>query len=245
MKIAGITAFVTGANGDIGQYYIEALRDLGAARIYAAARKTSALQDIVAGDRDRIIPIALDITDESSVKAAVKECQEVSLLVNNAGIGLRQGFISPQDLSAARGEMEVNYFGTLNMCRAFAPILKNNGGGAIVNMISILGRVNFPFNASYGASKAAAFLMTQGIRAELAAQNTLVVGVLPGTVDTPGSHDFPPPKVSPQAVAREALQGVIDGVEDVYPGEQAKEMEAQLRSEPKALEKAMGAMLSK
>jgi NAD(P)-dependent dehydrogenase (short-subunit alcohol dehydrogenase family) len=244
MQIKGCTALVTGANGGIGQYYIEALRSAGAARIYAGARKVNSLTDIVALDPQRIIPVALDITNEQSVQAAAIACQDVDLLINNAGIGLRQGFISAPDLSAARSEMEVNYFGTLSLCRAFAPILKANGGGAIINMISILGRVNFPLNASYGASKAAVYLMSQGVRAELASQGTLVVGVMPGTVDTPGSKDFPPPKISPAEVAQQALQAVIAGVEDVYPGEQAQQMAAQLQSDPKSLEKALAAMVS-
>ncbi|MDC0833883.1 short-chain dehydrogenase [Leptolyngbya valderiana BDU 20041] len=243
MQIEDCTALVTGANGGIGQYYIEALQAAGATKIYAGARKTSSLTDIVASDPERIVPIALDITDELSVQAAAANCPDVTLLINNAGIGLRQGFISAPDLSAAKAEINVNYFGTLNMCRAFAPVLKANGGGAIINMISILGRVNFPLNASYGASKAATYLLTQGVRAELAAQDTLVVGVMPGTVDTPGSKDFPPPKVSPAEVARAALQAVIAGTEDVYPGEQAQQMAAQLQADPKSLEKMMAGMM--
>ncbi len=243
MQIEQAVALVTGANSGIGKYFIETLRSLGAARIYAGARKLSSLEDLVAIDPDRIVPIALDITDEASVTAAAAQCDDVNLLINNAGIALSKQLISVPDLSAARAEMEVNYFGTLAMCRAFAPVLKANGGGAIINMLSILGRVNFPTNASYSASKGASYILTQGIRAELAAQNTLVVGVMPATVDTKSSQDFPPPKVAPEAVTQEALQGVIDGVEDVYPGEQAKAMAAQLLSDPKGLEKSMAAML--
>ncbi|MBD1915566.1 MULTISPECIES: SDR family oxidoreductase [Cyanophyceae] len=243
MQVQNAVALVTGANGGIGKHYIETLLTLGAARIYAGARKISSLDDLVALNPDRIIPVALDITDHSTVAAAVAQCSDVNLLINNAGIGLLKGFISAPDLAAARAEMEVNYFGTLTMCRGFAPVLKANGGGAIVNMLSILGRVNFPMNASYSASKGAGYILTQGVRAELAAQNTLVVGVMPATVDTKGSQDFPPPKVAPVTVAQEALQAVIDGVEDVYPGEQAKAIAAQLLSDPKGLEKAMAAML--
>lgn len=243
MQIEGSVALVTGANSGIGKYYVEALRAMGAARIYAGSRKISSLNDLVSIDPDRIVPVALDITDQSTVEAAALQCSDVNLLINNAGIALLQSFISTPDLSAARAEIEVNYFGTLAMCRAFAPVLKANGGGAIVNMLSILGRVNFPTNASYSASKGAGYILTQGVRAELAAQNTLVVGVMPATVDTKSSEHFPPPKVTPEAVAQEALQAVVDGVEDVYPGEQAKAMAAQLLSDPKGLEKAMAAML--
>jgi NAD(P)-dependent dehydrogenase (short-subunit alcohol dehydrogenase family) len=184
MRLENAVALVTGANGGIGQYYIEALRIAGVARIYAGARNPNSLTEIVAKDPQRIIPISLDIVDEQSIIAAAEKCKDVTLLINNAGIGLLKSLISATDLKSARSEMEVNYFGTLAMCRAFAPVLKSNGSGAIVNMLSILGKVNFPMNASYSASKAAAILMTQGVRAELAAQGTLVVGVMPGTVDT-------------------------------------------------------------
>lgn len=243
MQVENAVALVTGANSGIGKYYVEALRALGAARIYAGARRIDSLDSLVAIAPDRIIPVALDVTDETLVKAAATQCNDVNLLINNAGISLLKGLISAPDLAPARSEMEVNYFGTLAMCRAFAPVLKANGGGAIVNMLSILGRVNFPMNASYSASKGACYIMTQGVRAELAAQNTLVVGIMPGTVDTKSSQHFPPPKVAPETVVDEALQAVIDGVEDVYPGEQAKAMAAQLLSDPKGLEKAMAAML--
>lgn len=243
MQIKGAVALVTGANGGIGKYYVEALRTAGVSRIYAGARNPNSLSNLAAIDSQQIIPISLDITDEQSVITAASEYKDVNLLINNAGIALIKGFISATDLSSARAEIEVNYFGTLAMCRAFAPVLKANAGGAIINMLSILGKVNFPMNASYSASKAAAISMTQGIRAELASQGTLVVGVMPATVDTESSRNFPPPKVSPEIVAQEALQAVIDEVEDVYPGEQAKEMAAQLLKDPKALEKMMATML--
>jgi len=243
MKIEGAVALVTGANGGIGKEYVEALRTAGAARIYACARKVEALTEIVSLDPERIIPIQLDITNEQSVKDAAAQCQDVNLLINNAGVGFNQGLIAAPDLSSARTEMEVNYFGTLAMCRAFAPILKGNGGGAIVNMLSMLALVNIPFNGSYSTSKAAALSLTQGVRAELAAQGTLVVAVMPGTVDTHMSKDYPPPKVSPTEVAISALQAVVDGVEEIYPGEQATDLAAQLRHDPKAVEKQLAQML--
>ncbi|HSM80395.1 MAG TPA: SDR family oxidoreductase [Nodosilinea sp.] len=243
MQVNGSVALVTGANSGIGKYFIETLLAMGAAKIYAGARKIGSLEALVAVDPNRLVPVELDITDGATVAAAAAQCQDVNLLINNAGIALMQGLITAPDLSAARAEIEVNYLGTLTMCRAFAPVLKANGGGAIVNMLSILGRVNLPMNASYSASKGAGYILTQGIRAELAAQNTLVVGVMPATVDTKSSEEFPPPKVRPGVVAQEALQAVVDGVEDVYPGEQAKAMAAQLLSDPTGLEKAMATLL--
>lgn len=244
MQIEEATVLITGANGDIGRYYMKALQATKANKIYAAARKLTSLSEIVAADPKRIVPVELDITDSDSVAAAAEKCSDVTLLINNAGVGLLKTFISEDDISGAKKEIAVNYLGTLSMCRAFAPILKKNGGGAIVNMLSILGKVNFPMNASYSASKAAEISMTQGIRMELQEQGTLVVGVMPGTVDTEGSKNFPPPKVSPEVVVKEALQAVVDGVEDVYPGDQAKAMEKQLKEDPKSLEKEMAKTLS-
>ncbi|HEY9663609.1 MAG TPA: SDR family oxidoreductase [Allocoleopsis sp.] len=243
MQIQGAIALVTGANGGIGQYYIQGLQAAGVKRIYAGARNTDSLKDIVATDPDRIIPVALDITNDASVSAVVEKCPDVNLLINNAGIAFNQRYVADISFDKARSEIEVNYFGTLRMCLAFAPVLKANGGGAIVNMLTMLAKVNFPLNASYCAAKAATLLATQGIRAELAAQKTLVVGVLPGTVDTGMSKDFPPPKVAPEEVVRVALQAVVDEVEEVYPGEQAQEMQAQLLQDPKAVEKWMASVL--
>jgi len=170
MEIANCTALVTGANGGLGQHYVESLLLHGAAKIYAGTRSLEKLDALVAIDPSRIIPIALEITDEQSVKQAASLCQDVTLLINNAGVGFNQGLIAASDLSQARMEIEVNYFGTLMMCRAFAPILRQNQGGAIVNMVSMVARVNLPFNGSYSASKAATLSLTQGVRAELAAQ---------------------------------------------------------------------------
>ncbi len=129
------------------------------------------------------------------------------------------------------------------MCRAFAPILKANGGGAIVSMLSILSRVSLPAMGSLCASKAAALSLCQSVRAELAKQGTLVVGVMPGAVDTDMARDFPGPKDSPDEVARTALEAVEQGTEDVYPGHMAQAIAARLAQNPKAVEKEFAAYL--
>jgi NAD(P)-dependent dehydrogenase (short-subunit alcohol dehydrogenase family) len=243
MEVNNAVVLVTGANGGIGSHFVQQLLALNAAKIYVCARTVSKLSDLVALDPARIIPIGLDVTSLESITAAAAQCTDVSLLINNAGTSLNQGMISAPDLEAARAEMDVNYFGMAAMCRAFAPILKQQNGGAIINILSLLGKVNLPFSGSYSASKAAAISMTQSVRAELAAQNTLVVGVMPGTVDTDLAKAWPDPKVAPAEVVRSALQAVIDKLEDVYPGEQAAQVSAQLLADPKGVEKYMASFL--
>jgi NAD(P)-dependent dehydrogenase (short-subunit alcohol dehydrogenase family) len=243
MEVSNAVALVTGANGGIGSHFVQQLIQLNAAKVYVCARTTSKLSDLIAIDPAKIIPIELDVTNPQSVEAAATRCADVSILINNAGTSLNQGIISAPDLEIARAEMEVNYFGMAAMCRAFAPILQQQGGGAIINILSLLGKVNLPFSGSYSASKAAAISMTQSVRAELAAQNTLVVGVMPGTVDTDLAKAWPDPKVAPGEVVRAALQAVIDRVEDVYPGEQAIQVSGQLLADPKGVEKYMASFL--
>jgi NAD(P)-dependent dehydrogenase (short-subunit alcohol dehydrogenase family) len=139
--------------------------------------------------------------------------------------------------------METNYFGPLSMCRAFAPVLANNGGGAIINMLSILARVNLPMYGSLCASKAAALSLSQGVRAELAKQGTLVVAVMPGAVDTEMERNFPPPKLPPSEAAGAALDGVEQGLEEVYSGDMASGMSQGLAGDPKAVEKDLAKYL--
>lgn len=243
MQIRDSIVLVTGANGGIGTLFVEQLLQLAAAKIYACARSASKLSHLVELDSDRIVPVELDIANPESVNAAASQCSEITLLINNAGTSLNQGLMAAENLDAARQEMEINYFGTLAMCRAFAPVLKQQGGGAIVNVLSLLGKVNLPFSGSYSASKAAALSMTQGIRAELARQGTLVIAVMPGTVNTELAKDWPNPKVEPAEVVRATLQAVVDEEEEVYPGEQASQISAQLLVDPKGVEKYLAGFL--
>ena len=243
MKIDGAVALVTGASRGIGKQFVLALQKAGAARIYIGVRDPEKVAEIVSIDTERIIPIQLDITNEKLVGDAAAHCQDLTLLINNAGILLNKGLIAAPDLASARTEMEVNYFGTLSMCRAFAPILKTNGGGAIINVLSILARINFPPEGSYSASKSAALSLTQGVRAELAPQGTQVIAVMPGRVDTDMTKNETVAKVSPSLVVAATLQAVLDGVEEVYPDDEARSLVAQLTSDPKAVEKWMASML--
>jgi ABC-type oligopeptide transport system ATPase subunit/NAD(P)-dependent dehydrogenase (short-subunit alcohol dehydrogenase family) len=243
MKIEGSVALVSGANRGIGRAFVECLIKRGAKKVYVTARDPKQLDSVISIDPGKVHALQLDITDGAQIENAVGAARDVDLLINNAGANGNTSMISISDTENARREMEVNYFGTMAMCRAFASTLKANGGGAIVNVLSILSKVNLPASGSYSASKAAAYSMTQGVRAELAAQNTLVVGVMPGAVDTDMAKDFQGPKENPIDVANESLQGVEDGIEDVYPGGMAQGVNAGLGQDPKAVEKEFAGYL--
>lgn len=236
-------ALVTGANRGIGKAFVEELLKAGASKVYATARKAESLVDLVEKSGGRVIPVVLDVTKPGTIKAAAESYKDVSILINNAGIAAFEGVVAANDIEPARDEMEVNYFGTFNMIRAFAPTLGANGGGAIVNLSSIAAHVNFPVLGSYSASKAAVHSLTQGVRAELAAQGTHVAGVYPGPVDTDMAASFPMDKTAPNTVAKAVLNGIEAGEEDIYPDPMAAEMHTAYRANHKAVEKQAGEML--
>lgn len=229
-------ALVTGANRGIGAAFVSGLLAAGAKRVYAAARDPQVLVGLAQSDA-RVVPIALDISDDTSVQEAAARLGDVDLVVNNAGVLLGGRLIAAADLSAARQEMEVNYFGLLRMSRAFAPILAANGGGTLINLLSILSRMANPAGGGYSASKAAAFSLTQAVRAELHSQGTRVIGVLPGFVDTAMAEGVSAPKIQPSEVVRATLDALETDQEEVYPGEQASQIAALLLQDPKAVER--------
>ena len=235
-SITGAVALVTGANRGIGAAFVQGLLDGGARRVYAAARDPQTLAALAQHD-PRVVPLALDITDDASVRAAAQRLTDVDLVVNNAGVAHGARLIAAADLSAAQREMEVNYFGLLRMCRAFAPVLAANGGGTLINVLSILSRVSSPASGSYSASKAAAFSLTQAVRAELQAQGTRVIGVLPGYVETDMTERINAPKIQPADVVHAALEALQTDAEEVYPGETATQIAALLLQDPKAVER--------
>lgn len=236
MDVRGKVALVTGANRGIGASLVEALVTAGVSRVYAASRGGR-----VEATSNTVFPLSLDITSADDIARASETASDVQILINNAGVSSGASLLGAPTLDDAAREMQVNYFGTLAMCRAFAPALARNGGGAIVNVLSILGRVSLPRVGSYSASKAAAYSLTQSLRAELASQGTLVVGVMPGFVDTDMASRVPFPKLSPQALAASVIDALAQGSEDVYPGEAAQVAEL-LRQDPKAVERRFAAL---
>lgn len=244
MDIKGAVILLTGANGGIGRALAETLLAAGAAKLYACARDPAQLDDMVTAGDGRVVPVTLDITRDADVDAAAKAAGDVTILINNAGINHNTRLVAEPSMANAEQEMTVNYLGSLRMTRAFAPILKANGGGCIVNMLSILARVNLPIMGSLCASKAALFSMTQGVRAELAGQGTTVIGVMPGAVETRMTAHLDIPKMTAQACAEAVVAAIESGEEDVYPGDMAHGVSAGLASDPKAVEKEFAASVA-
>jgi NAD(P)-dependent dehydrogenase (short-subunit alcohol dehydrogenase family) len=243
MKITGSVALVTGANRGIGRAFIDELLKRGAAKIYVAARNPASLADLLQSQDGRLVPLTLDVTDEAQVRNAAKIASDVTLLINNAGVAGFHGAISAPDLSLARQEMDVNYFGPLSLIRAFAPRLAASGGGAIVNLLSFLSLVTMPKAGTYSASKAAALALTRSVRAELAAQGTAVVAVMPVQVETDMGRDLPEPRLTPQEVAAEALDAVESGLEDVFPGELTRQSAGAFAKDPKGVQAHLSKMI--
>ena len=226
MQIRGSIALVSGANRGLGLAFAQALLEAGAARVYAAARDPSQVR------LPRATPIALDITDPSSVAAAARSASDVNLLINNAAVLNARPFLAEDAEQAVRAALETNLFGTLAMARAFSPLLKANGGGALVNMLSVLSWLNLPSVGAYGASKAAAWALTNGLRNELRAQGTLVVGVHAAFIDTDMASFVKAPKSRPQDVARQVLAAIEEGAEEVLADQVTRDVKRGLSAEP-------------
>jgi len=232
-EIAGKVVLITGAAGGIGRALVAAFREAGAAEVIE-----------VGGPSAGTGQTKVDVTDKAAVEAlAASLAGRVDILINNAGFNGNSGVLAMTEESHARQEMEVNYFGLLNMMRAFSPAMRQRGQGVIVNLLSILGHVNLPAIGSYCASKAAALSLTQAVRAELAPWGVRVCSILPGAVDTRMSAHVPPPKLAPAQLANAVVKALREGLEDVYPGAMAEGMHAALRLDAKALEKEMASRL--
>lgn len=237
MHLRGKVVFVTGATGGIGGALIRALLQRGAAKIYAAARTAESAMVLAESDTGRLIPVRLNITDPAQVAAAAERCQDVDLLINSASVNRRMWLTGPAAMESAREEMEVNFFGTLTMCRTFAPVLISRGG-TMVNICSLFGLVNMPLNGTYSASKAAAHSLLQGMRGELAPKKVRVVGVYPGPVDTHMTDALLTPKVTPGQVAAAILAGLERGEEDIFPDPMSRDIHLQLELDAKYVEKS-------
>ncbi len=243
MEIQGSVAIVTGGNRGIGEGFVHVLIEEGAARVYAGARDPTSAQHLVDQYPGKVVAVALDVTRPETIMAAAAACPDVSVVVNNAGAFHNKLLIGADDLSAARDEMEVNYFGPLQMARAFAPILKANGGGAILNVLSVGGIVAVPNMGGYSPSKFAMRAAGTCIRAELAGQGTSVTSLIVGSVDTRMASHVKGAKEAPADIARAAMKGITRGVDEIDTDRFAVESRAALARDPKGMERGMAKML--
>jgi short-subunit dehydrogenase len=231
--IKGSVVLITGATGAIAQALIASLKARGAAKIYAAARDISSL--VASGD---LVPIKMDVSSDDEVAKAAAAARDVTLLINNAGVNHNTSFMTAPDLRIAKEEIEANYLAPLRVTRAFAPALIANHG-AVLNLLTILARVNLPFMGSYCASKAAGLSLTQGLRGELAPKGVRVAAALPGAVDTRMTAALTIPKMTTVDAAAEILNGFEAGEEEIYVGEMARGLAQGLAHDPKAVERQL------
>jgi NAD(P)-dependent dehydrogenase (short-subunit alcohol dehydrogenase family) len=235
MMVDGSTVLVTGANRGLGRALVRALAEAGCAKVYGGARNVAS----IASDR-AVQPVELDITNTEQVAAAAARCHDVEILINNAGVaGFTPALGAPTMEHAHLEEMETNYFGTLAMCRAFAPVLKRNGGGVLVNILSVVSWFNAPMQGSYCASKAAEWSLTRAARFELRAQGTLVVGVYAGYIDTDMTSALPLPKTSPDVIAARLLAGIENNSEEILADERSQSVHGELFKDDGAFQSNM------
>jgi len=239
MKIENSVVLVTGANRGIGKSFVHALIAAGARKVYAAARSVDSLEGLAADGR--IVAAKLDVTSENDVRALAAKASDVTLLINNAGV-LDFGSVLEAPPQAFERNFATNFYGVLATSRAFAPIIEKNGGGAIVNMHTLLALASMPGFGVYNASKAAAWSLTQSMRAGLAGRGVAVHGVFPGPVDTDMLKGVPVAKTGPDDVAKAVVQGVSQGEEDIFPDPMSAALYQAWRKDHKSVEKQFATM---
>jgi NAD(P)-dependent dehydrogenase (short-subunit alcohol dehydrogenase family) len=228
MDIQGSIAIVTGANRGMGRHFAQQLLERGAAKVYAGSRRIESV------DLPGVEPVQLDITDPASVAAAAKTASDATILINNAGIATFANLLDG-DEDAIRREMETNYFGTLNMVRAFAPVLGANGGGAILNILSVLSWRSAGIGHAYSAAKAASWSLTNGARLELAQQGTQVTGLHVAGIDTDMLAGIEAEKSDPADIARAGLDGIASGALEVLADRDTVDVKALLNTDPSTM----------
>jgi NAD(P)-dependent dehydrogenase (short-subunit alcohol dehydrogenase family) len=236
MDLSRSVPVVTGANRGLGRSIVDALLDRGVPKIYALARDPKTVRS-----DNRIVAVTFDLLDDESIFAAAARASDANLLINNAATAVFSGPLDA-DLAAIRREMTVNYESLYTTIRAFVPVLESNGGGHIVNILSLLSLASLSPMAGYSASKAAAHSLTQAVRPVLSSRGITVHGVYPGGIDTDMMAGVEAPKTSPAQVAAGILEGLEEDREDIFPDPNAQAMAQLWSSDPKSFERAFADM---
>ena len=231
----GKKALVTGANRGIGKAITIELIEQGAT-VYAGARTLASLDELKAQYGEKIIPLQLDVTDQKSIDTAAAQIDDLDILINNAGV-LSFGQIFADNASETlKHHLDVNVAGVISLSNAVIKHLKKDTPTAIANVSSLAGLANMPVIGTYSVSKAAVHSINQGMRAELSKDNVLVMGIYPGPIDTDMTSDFPMEKDTPQNVAKNIVNGLINGTEDLFPDVMSQEAGPFYATNPKAIE---------
>ncbi len=226
MQLENAVVLVTGANRGLELAFARAALARGARKVYAGARDPARVT------LPGVVPVRLDVNKADDIAAAASACTDVTVLINNAGIASVGGYLSAGSAEAARTMLETNFIGPLAMSKAFAPVLAANGGGAIINVLSVASWVSSPLLAMYAASKAAAWSLTNGLRHELAAQRTQVLGLHAGFIDTDLTRGIDGPKATPEAIVETAFDGLATGASEVLADDVSRHVHAGLAADP-------------
>jgi NAD(P)-dependent dehydrogenase (short-subunit alcohol dehydrogenase family) len=239
MNLRSQVALVTGANRGIGRALVQALLKAGARKVYATARSTEKLAQLPVDPR--IVPLQAEVSDPASIKASATSAPDVTLLINNAGV-LDFGSVLDAPMAVFERNFATNFYGVLGMSRAFAPVIEKNGGGAIVNVLTLVALASMPGLGVYNASKAAAWSLTQSLRANLAGRKIEVYGVFPGAVDTDMLASVNMPKTSPADIAEAVMRGLTESREDIFPDAMSSGLYTAWKADHKAVEKQFATM---
>lgn len=232
MKIEGSTPLVTGANRGLGKVFVENLVERGAARVHATAPDRESLNGLVDRFGDKVVATKIDVRRPDEIRAAALVASDCNFLINNAGVTEVKGLFEAGSVDAMRSEMDVNTFGLAQMCLEFAPVIERNGGGTILNVLSLAAVFGFPFLGGYAASKAASMSLTQSMRYELIDRGVDVVAMYAGFIDTDMTKELVVETVSPVDVVNAALDGVEAGLIEIDTHEEAMQVRAGMRLDP-------------
>ncbi len=225
-NIHGKIALVTGANRGIGRAIVDSLIEHGAAQVYAAVRNPDSAKPLVDTYGDQVVPIVIDLAKPETIAAAAARASDVQLVVNNAGILAAASPLDGHAIASLQEEININVFGLMRMAQAFAPVLKKNGGGAFVQLNSVASLKCFSDFATYSASKAAAYSITQGLRDKLEAQGTMVLSVHPGPIATDMANDVGLGEIAepPSLVGESIVNALRSGSFHAFPDTMAKQI---------------------